>query len=194
MDDRTEQLGKIAQVCLKQRYMESMESINEYYLAHKNEIWEQYEQKLRDGIEECEEQGRKVQYIVLSLLDSSLLTKSYEIQITFFDENTYLDEDPVCRYWSLDFLFKSVEDDMAYFRKKASQKVIRLKEYETDEIMKKYVMNYYYQAFTLARNMTPEVMERLCLEYSCTSEGIQVLFGRYMDKPLLIFQRGDMKS
>lgn len=192
--DRIKQLNEIAQVCLKQRYIESMENINEFYLAHKNEIWSQYEQKLRDGLEECEKQDQKVQYIIISLLDSSLLTKSYEIQITFFDEKTYLEEDPVCRYWCPDFLFKSLDEDMAFFRKKASQKVIRLKEYETDNILKKYILNYYYQAFILIRDMTSEVIERLYLDLGCMSEFIQVLFGRYMDKPLLIYQKGDRKD
>lgn len=192
--DRIKQLNEIAQACLKQRYIESMERINEFYLAHKNEIWEQYEQKLRDGLEECEKQDQKVQYIVVSLLDSSLLTKSYEMQITFFDERTYLDEDPVCRYWCPDFLFKSVDEDMAFFRKKASQKVIRLKEYETDDILKRYVLNYYCQVFILIQNITSEVIERLYLDYGCMSECIQVLFGRYMDKPILIYQKGDIKD
>lgn len=192
--DRINQLNEIAQVCLKQRYIESMKSINKFYFAHKDEIWKQYEQKLREGLEECEKQDKKVQYIVVSLLDSSLLTKSYDIQITFFDERTYLEEDPVCRYWCPDFLFKSVDEDMAYFRKKASQKVIRLKEYETDDIRKNYVLCYYCQVFILIQNMTSEVIERLCENHSCISECIQVLFGRYMDKPILIYQKGDIKD
>ena len=192
--DRIDQLNEIAQVCLKQRYIESLESINKFYLAHKDEICEQYELKLRDGLKECEKQEKKVQYIVVSLLDSSLLTKSYDMQITFFDERTYLDEDPVCRYWCPDFLFKSVDEDMAYFRKKASQKVIRLKEYETDDIRKNYVLYYYCQVFILIQNMTSEIIERLCVNYGCISECIQVLFGRYMDKPILIYQKGDIKD
>ena len=52
--DRIEQLNEIAQACLKQRYIERMESINEFYLAHKGEIRNQYEQRLRDGLDECE--------------------------------------------------------------------------------------------------------------------------------------------
>ena len=108
----------------------------------------------------------------------------------FFDEKTYLDEDPVCRYWSPDFLFKSVDEDMAFFRKRASQKIIRLKEYETDDILKKYVLNYYYQAFILIRKVTSEAIERLSLEFECMSDSIQVLFGKYMDKPLVIYQKG----
>ena len=44
--DRIEQLNEIAQACLKQRYIERMESINEFYLAHKGEIRNQYEQRL----------------------------------------------------------------------------------------------------------------------------------------------------
>ncbi len=188
--DRIEQLNEIAQACLKQRYIERMESINEFYLAHKGEIRNQYEQRLRDGLDECESQNKKVSYIVISILDSSLLTKSYEMQITFFDEKTYLDEDPVCRYWSPDFLFKSVDEDMAFFRKRASQKIIRLKEYETDDILKKYVLNYYYQTFILIRKVTSEAIERLSLEFECMSDSIQVLFGKYMDKPLVIYQKG----
>lgn len=192
--DRIQQLNEIAQVYLKQRYIENMESINKYYLAHKNEIWDQFEQRLRDGLEECEKKELKVQYVVISLLESSLLTKSYEMQITFFDKMTYLDEDPVCRYWCPDFLFQSVDEDMALFRKRASQEVIRLKEYETDDILRKYILNYYYQAFVLIRNITAQTIERLYLDFGCMSDSMQVLFGRYMDKPLLIYQKGDIKG
>lgn len=192
--DRMEQLNEIARICLKQRYRDRMEGIKGYYSVHKDEIWEQYEDKIKEGAEECERQGRKVEYVIISMLDSSLLTKSFEMQIAFYDEHTYLDETPICQYWSPGFLFDSVENDMSYLRGKASSKIIKLRDYETDGIMKKYVMNYYYHAFLIIREMTPEILERLSTNYDCMSGNIQVLFGKYMDNPMIIYQKKESKA
>jgi len=187
--DRKEELEKMADKHLRDRYSSNISLIKEYYRMHRDQIQQQYLDKISEGLELCERQNKKLVYIVNSMLYSSNLTKSYELQIAFFDEKMYFDESPVYIYWSPEFIFSQLESDMDFFKKKASQKVVRIKAQETDNIFNKYILNYYFQVVILLKNIVPDVLEKEFKRYNWLSEDIMVLFGRYMERPMLIYQR-----
>lgn len=192
--DRKKELEKIADEHLRDRYSANISLINEYYRMHKDQIQQQYLDKISEGLEQCERQNKKLVYIVNSMLYSSNFTKSYELQIAFFDEKMYLDESPVYIYWSPEFIFSQLESDMDFFKKKACQKVIRIKAQETDNIFNKYILNYYFQVVILLKNIVPDVLKKEFDRYNWLSEDIMVLFGRYMERPMLICQGREDKN
>lgn len=188
--NRIEQLEKIAMEYLKESYSKSMVASTEYYQVHKKDIMEQFIRAVQNGLEKCEIQKKAIKYIVFSVLESSILTKSYDLQIAFYDEKMYLDEEPVYSYWIPSFLFERLDDDMRAYRKQASRMVIRIQEYEIEQITKKYVINHYFQVFLLLKGMVHDVLEGQILHYPCIAEDMIVLFGRYMENLVPLYKCG----
>ena len=143
--------------------------------------------KLQEGLQVCGEKNKSVIYIIFSILESSILTKSYELQIAFFDERFYLDESAVYTYWTPSFLFDRVEEDMLLFSKRASQTVIRLREYEIERVRKQYVVNHYFQVSVLLRNMIPGILSYEKENCAALGPATSVLFGKYMERPMLLY-------
>ena len=89
---------------------------------------------------ECRKSNKKINYVILSPLESSIITKSYELMVAVYDENMYLDQSPVRRYWKPDFLFQYIEEDFGALMSYLHKKVIRLKDFETAEVRRMYVL------------------------------------------------------
>ncbi len=185
--DREIKLDEIAKKYLKVRYSERFQEINSYYKLHSGEIIEELDYKLRKGLDRCRKENKSVIYIVFSVLESSILTKSYELQIAFYDEKIYLDENAVYVYWTPYFLFRHVDDDMLLLRKKASETVIRIREYELERIRRQYVVNHYFQVSVLLKNALPAILNSEKKDCMVFGEKVSVLYGRYMERPMLIY-------
>ena len=141
-----------------------------------------------DGFYCCQQLNKKVKYIIISVLESSLLTRSYDLQIAFYDEQLYLDEIPIFKYWKPMLIFSGIDEDMLFLKKKAVGRIVRLKEQELDQIRKKYVMNHYFDTMLYLRQTIPPIIETKVEKYNCIENEIAVLFGRYMERPILFIQ------
>lgn len=191
--ERTEQLERIAKEYLKTRFEESEKLIKKECLRHKVEIYHNFIGVMDDGFMRCMQIGKKIKYIVFSILESSNLTKSYDLQVAFFNEKMYSDEFPIYEYWKPMFIFSKIEEDMFFLKKKVSEKVVRIKEYEMDSIRKNYLLNHYFQVLIFLRKIMPDVLEKDDTKYSCLEEDVTVLLGRYMEKAMLVYQLGGRK-
>lgn len=191
--DRAEQLEKIAKEYLETKFEESEELIRKEYYAHKEEVYQNLADVIHGGLTCCMQMRKKVKYIVVSSLESSNLTKSYELQVTFFNEKMYSDECPVYRYWKPMFIFSKVEEDMLFLKKKASEKVVRIKEYEMDPIRKRYLLNHYFQVLLFLRQAIPGLLENGGNQYDCLEQDAMVLWGKYMERTMLVYQLGERK-
>ena len=190
--NREEQLRKIAKEYLKKRFIESRELITKEYEIHKEEAFQNYMDAMACGLLYCSKAGKTVKYIVNSILESSNLTKSYELQIAFFTEKMYSDEFPVYVYWRPMFIFSKVEEDMLMFKKKAAEKIVRIKEYELDAIRKEYLLNHYYQVLLFLRQIMPDAIAFGRVHYNCIAQDVTVLLGRYMERAMLVYQLGEV--
>lgn len=190
--NREKQLRKIAREYLKKRFTESRELIQKEYEIHMEEAFQNYMDAMLSGLLHCAKTGKSVKYIVISILESSNLTKRYELQIAFFTEKMYSDEFPIYVYWKPMFIFSKIEEDMLMFKKKAAEKIVRIKEYELDAIKKEYLLNHYYQILLFLRQIMPDVIEYGRDHYNCIAQDVTVLLGRYMERAMLVYQLGEM--
>ena len=83
--------------------------------------------------------------LVISMLYSSLVTCSNVYQIAWYDENIYLEENPPCIFYSPEFLFRNLEDDVADIKRYLHKNYIRLMDYETEEIRRVYTGKLYHE-------------------------------------------------
>lgn len=188
-NEREELLEQIAQGYLEERYNITVQQVKDYYRLHQNEILEQFCDKLQEGMEKCGGMAKGIKYVVISMLESSILTQSYDLQIAFYDQSLYLDAKAVYVYWKPEFLFAHVEEDLAFCRKKVAQKVVGIKEYEIEEIRGKYIANHYFLVFLLLKEMIFRIMNQDGKWPGNLPKDTDFLFGRYMEKLMPLYQK-----
>lgn len=149
--DRIEQLEQSVGKYIFERFSQNKEKIVSSYRANKEEIWKEFFDIMCCGAEECEKKNKNVKHIIISILYSSILTQSYELQIAYMNDDLHVDEAPVNVYWAPMFIFQFIEDDILFLKKKVSKDVPRIKEYEMDDIRKKYVLNHYFLVMLLLK-------------------------------------------
>ena len=191
--DRVKCLEEAAREYLKIRFEESEKLIREEYLIHESEIYQNLTDVISGGLMRCMQITKKVKYVVVSTLESSNITQSYELQIAFFNEKMYADDTPVYTYWKPMYIFSKVEEDICFAKEKMSEKIIRIKDYEMAPIKKEYLLNHYFLALLFLRQLLPDVLERSEELYSCLEPEATVLWGRYMEKNILVYQMGEKK-
>lgn len=191
--ERWEEIEKKAYPILEERIKKNTDEIINYYLQHEVEIQTEFIKTIFQGLKESKKRKKEIPYILISMLNSSIVTKSYEYEMAFYDKRFYLDENPICLYFKLKFLFDFFEEDMKDLKKKLEGCVIRLQEYEVNEIGREYVLNYYALGTVLLKQMVEQsflVLGEMKEEVvSSLSKDVVILFGRYMEKPMKLWGR-----
>ncbi|MDE6950941.1 MAG: hypothetical protein K2P64_08505 [Lachnospiraceae bacterium] len=188
--DRMKKLEQAAGEYLPERYVKSKEFIRAYYAENHREVYGELEKIVRRGIQRCKDSEKQVKHIVISVLFSSILTKSYELQVAFLDERIYMDDAPVEEYWTPEFIFERIEEDIQCFRKTAALNIPRIKEYEVEPIRNAYAFHHYFPVMLLLREIIPDIVENICSQYDVLDNAAMVSFGRHMEKGVLLYQRG----
>ncbi len=188
--NRAEQFVNVAEKYFEIRFKESQEIIHRNFAARRMEVYQNFVNVVHEGILHCQQTSKKIKYIIISILESSALTKSYDLQVAFYDEKIYADDTPVYVYWKPLLAFSKLEEDMAFFKQKVSEKEVRVKDYEMDIIREKYLINHYFFILLFLLQIIPDLFVS---DKQCTSirDDIQVMFGRYMEKSILIYQSGE---
>lgn len=185
--DREKQLEQMAYEYLEKRFVITQQVIRDYFYTHEKEVSEQFTKIMEKNMKECKKKNKQVKYIIFSVLESSILTESYDLQIAFFDKRMYLDDCPVYSYWLPSFIFEQIKHDVNDYLKWASQTIIRIKNYEVEKIRNQYALNHYFQVFVLLKLLIPKLMDRGNI-YSVEFKDSVFLFGKYMERPMLLYQ------
>lgn len=150
---------------------------------------EQYDQDIIDKIVSLLSEwenihgGRRgeLKYVIISPLGSGVITRSYELQIALFGQDLYNDENPLCLYWTPEFIFRDIEEDMAVYRKMAAREIIRLRGDEVYEMHRKYALCHAY----ISMLYMDEVMRKVhgLSAWGKAADGsTRVLYGTYMEQ------------
>lgn len=187
---REEQVNEVINQYYAEKYAESKEKIKAYYWKNRDRIHGEFAGAIDRGARRCREQGKKVTHIIISILLSSRLTKTYELQIAFCDERLYLDDAPVYEYWAPEFIFRYIEEDLQFFQKMAAKTIPRIREYELYSIRNTYIWNHYFLVMLLLKELVPGPVEAAWENSGVLDDKVMVLLGRYMERGIAIYQRG----
>lgn len=188
--EREQTIRELSVKFLHDRYQSRLGEIQSCYEKKEEETRKALIPAVAEGAERCRENGKKVKYIILTLLESSILTKTYEIMIAFYDETIYLDKAPVYVYWCPSFVFRGIENDLDDLRVYLRGKVIRLKESELMGVRRNYVINYLGLAAELFRSSIPQMLARMREQGLELDEKFEIAMGRFMEKPVRLYGKG----
>lgn len=175
--------GKFLQEC----YEDNLRKLTVYCDENRERIRKELQKVMAECTVECRKSDKKINYVILSPLESSIITKSYELMVAVYDENMYLDRSPVRRYWKPDFLFQYIEEDFGALMPYLHKKVIRLKDFETAEVRRMYVLNYIFLAVALFQKMIPDLVRQIREHCPDLAGDLQVAMGMLMEKPVLLY-------
>lgn len=124
---------------------------------------------------------RELRYVAISPLSSGVITRSYECQTALFDGEPYVEENPLCFYWTPEFIYQDMEADMQDFRELVSRDIIRLREDEVEEIRRKYAFCHAYASMLFLDRIFKEI-KKLPFWQRTAGMDVKVLYGTYMEK------------
>lgn len=186
---RKEQIETLIQEYLSEYMTKETDVIIECYQKNFKEIKNHFLQRITEGFLECMQKQKKLRYIIFSPLISSVITKSYEMQIAFYDANLYLDKQPIYKYWSIKTCFINIENGKEQILKKLKQKIIRFQEYEMMEFYQEYevlhfvfsllmIMPYFSEIFSLPESKNIEMEKK-----------VEIAYGMFLDKTILLYRK-----
>lgn len=181
---REQQLYQISEKILINIWKDRLISIENDYkengLYYENDFCEKMEKLLLQWEDVHKFQNKNLKFIIISPLNSGVITKSYEMQVALFGEELYADENPLCFYWIPKFIYNDVETDMNLYQEKASKKIIRLRKDEVSEIRRRYVLCHAYISMFFIDKVIKKLAELSV--WTRVGKDTKILYGTYMEK------------
>ena len=189
MDERERSIYEAGEALLAERLRQNIRAIDaafqrapeEYYAAFFKVI-----QDLLERVSEVQKQGNKgaLQYICISYLQSSLYTGHYQLRFDAYDDRQFGDVTDTYAYWSPDFIFQYIAEDIAHFRRHVSKHIIRIQEHEIMHFAARYSLHYYQ----IVRQFIASLIESIISQIIPDAEALTVTFGGYMDQTEVLFE------
>lgn len=168
----------------------AVKQITDYYKEHDAEIKEDFFRAIGHGLQQCVESKKKIGFITISILESSMITKTYDLQIAFSNAYLYAGDNPVYEYWAPSFIYNYLDSDIEEMERSLKDQVIRLKPYEVLGLKRQYVTNLYFLIGFMMKGMAPEIAGLCKYQETDREKIVKVLFGKYMEKQTEICSLG----
>lgn len=93
------------------------------------------------------EKEKEVAWLGICFLNTSLVTKSYEVILSLYNQDFYFDQEPIEVYWRPPMFAEYFDDDMKMVINALREKFPGLRQYE-ETCVRKTCVEYYYAAFS----------------------------------------------
>ncbi len=138
---RSEKIKEFAAELLEKRFEENATRIlSEVF--EKNTDTDYYKNLKQAFIEACNKcvkkqennEKKKIAYVGVHFLKSSMITNSHDLYINFYDRELYVDRNETYAIWSPKEILKYYEEDAKFFESNISKKIVRPTFSEIQEI------------------------------------------------------------
>jgi hypothetical protein len=190
--ERVEEMTQFAKQCLAERFERNLNLIEKEYEEDSGSITKGFIGTFDRLCGRCaglQKQGlkKKIKYINIFFLQSSVITKSYDMQISLFDENFYFDNAEISEYWRPLFIMKYFDEDIGYFSELMKKRLPRVQDYEIEELRLKYAHDYFIVAGKFCKEIIPQILPLPSFEKMQKEDGFKILFGGYMDYASVLY-------
>ncbi len=158
-------------------FSKSMIFLQEEY--QKERYWKSAKEAI-EGAVSAAAPGENKRYLGILYLDSSILTKSYELLIMQMDERMYLDPFPIETYWRPLLFFEEYERDIQTAFRTVERIFRHIQPFERQEVSKKCAVYLYAAIYKLLEC----IKERLDIP-----DHVSLFFGRYRGSARMIRER-----
>ncbi len=128
------------------------------------------------------ESGKRLKFIYVHCLRTSLEMGTYEYIIRVMDENGFADLDLAEEYYVSQYLKELIEGDKEYFTKLIMKTVIRAKKYEVKDYLRDYIWDTYMKPIPAEIEEVLSKLEELELyQYVEKAETVVVGYGEVLE-------------
>ena len=193
MKYRVDEIFKSLEEDMKTKILENIEKIKKNVQLKEEEIKNNLALKISSLLNNSAKEENEI-YIVISPLESSILTKSYEISLMLCNEEIYLDNKPIYTYFSIPYIFEYIDEDMKYFEKLMNNNFRNITTFEIKgfrlKYEKLYMDLYLFLVFYFIKTLKDE---GLFLNIKC--DKISFLYGKFMENLMPIGEiKGEVKK
>lgn len=133
-------------------------------------------------IGELQKQGGigEVSSVAVSYLYSSIATRSYDYEISFFSQEPFTDPCGRSAYWRPQFLFQFVDQDEAFIKKELSKRFIRVQGCEAGLVAEELLKSYWGRAAPFFKILVEELKEQEEFRKLRIKDTVTTFYGEHM--------------
>lgn len=185
--ERKDRIIEIAKQVFQQRAEIAVHEIAQEFLLQGDNIRKDFQRTATELVQLAKHQQQQgkgaIQYVVISYLYSSAITKSNVFQIAFLDEHDYLDPIDTSVYWCPSFIYRPVAQDMLCLREAVDKELIRMKPYELDAAQRGYINEFYHAiAGMFFVQVAKDTLSAAGIHELLLQDEVQFLYGGLMDQ------------
>lgn len=167
---------KIKALEIKSKIEEEKESIKIEFL-----------EKIELLLEKVINDNKKIRYILISPLNSSIITESYEVQIALYTNEFYFQKEEYIGYYKIPLIFDNIEEDMKELEKIVENNFTRIEKYEIKEIKYSYIKEHNV-LIMLFINYFIKYLEEVEILKEIKEEELDILYGEYMEENISLLK------
>ncbi len=189
--ERKDELLKKLELCIEERFLESCQVLQKIIDTSAEKIWDDFCSKISSALQDTRKlqlQNRKgsIQYLLFTFMQYSTWINRLELCISVLDDGFYLDEEDVKQYYVPDFLQGRYLEDIEYFYAKARESMVRLQDYELQEINIYYSDFYNSILYKLVSTMKDEIIELVMDSGISVTDRFMIIYGEYMGEGTIL--------
>lgn len=148
-----------------EQFDEDQGKIQTYFNRHKSEIVFRFYHHIVNKLitktkDESSDDGQNERTVlIISHLYSSLLTRSYEYEISLCNKMLYVDKNMITSFWQPEFLYQYAADEELFLKKELQKKFIRLKKYEIEMLRLDLFTQYWEKGRMYFKEIIDEMRE-----------------------------------
>lgn len=129
-----------------------------------------------------------VKYIIFCNLLTSGYTHSYEIALGLADERLYLEEKLNWAYWSPEYIYAEMDQDLKEMTGLLREKFIRIEQYELFYLQRRLLMDDWELFVENLSKISDELLEQIIDSPLLLEQELEILYGGYMNEPSTAYQ------
>lgn len=186
ISDRQTEIVSFASQFLYSKYESNLSRIKEDYNANKNTIIAAFTNaidKLTLLAEHQQESGAKkeITYLVIAYLQSSIITKTYDLQLSLYNDLLYLDPIDTSVFWTPHFVYSHYERDWDEFSRVAAKNFVQLNLHEISNLRLRHAILYHGIVCSIVNDFVLNVLRESGIGKLMLSNEFFILFGGYID-------------
>lgn len=192
--NRKIRLSLKGQLILSERYDSHLRLIKDGYQKDGKNLEREYLEmwkKLLAVVNKLQKEGKKgkTKYLVISLLHSSFVTRTYDFRFDVYDKDLYLDSAETCAYWCPVPFFEFIAEDITCFSYHVKDQMIQVTDVEIEEFEMEYAYRYAGIAFSFFCETCKKIFELKEYKEMIKEDRVSIRLGNYIGKSRLIAEQ-----
>lgn len=192
--DRRPEMLQFIQPCMEERFQETCKKMQTEIEKNGHAIWKELKDTISElllYVDKMQKQHKKgeIKYFGCCFLRSGLYLGRPEFYIYAMDKGFYLDEQETGIYYCPKFLQEPYSEDLNYLHKKATEKFMRIQNYEMFDINEKYAEFYYSIMYKMMENVSELVVETIAKSGILIVDDFKIIYGEYMDSATVLYTK-----